>query len=349
MHRLQSPPSRRVNNSSRRGRTDRSEVHPDGQSTPEPPRTRHRRASSNHSQKKYQKAPEYERHAGAEPGIDPRRGAANAEYSHFKEECIIDVIDYDDEDVYFERMGNEQFIKFLQGPGNSQPGVLKGSEDDVPPQAVRWINIEGIDWKVLSNVALRYSKCTTTESRPSSDTLFSIDLDSLALEDILHERGHNHSKADYYPNHLFLRILCHTLEQPPSYVELESFERLDSLPLPDRDSLSPLRLPSYNTAEQGKGRVNSVLSTGVLGDLDTVTGDASGQSVLKPYIALAPENDQSLLPGDPLQRSDTKEESENDSNPKSMARKRPRPFSSLKQAVRKRLSSLSGYHSSVSI
>jgi hypothetical protein len=32
------------------------------------------------------------------------------------------------------------------------------------------------------------------------------------LEDILHERGHNHSKADYYPDHLFLRVLCHTLE-----------------------------------------------------------------------------------------------------------------------------------------
>lgn len=38
------------------------------------------------------------------------------------------------------------------------------------------------------------------------------DLHSLALEDILHEQGHNHSKADYYTEHLFLRILCHSLD-----------------------------------------------------------------------------------------------------------------------------------------
>ena len=40
---------------------------------------------------------------------------------------------------------------------------------------------------------------------------FYLDLHSLALEDILHERGHNHSKADYYPGHLFIRVLCHTV------------------------------------------------------------------------------------------------------------------------------------------
>ena len=33
----------------------------------------------------------------------------------------------------------------------------------------------------------------------------------LALEDVLHQRGHARSKADYYAQHLFLRVLCHTL------------------------------------------------------------------------------------------------------------------------------------------
>lgn len=42
-----------------------------------------------------------------------------------------------------------------------------------------------------------------------------VDLHSLTLEDILHEQGHNHSKADYYSEHLFLRILCHTLDIAP--------------------------------------------------------------------------------------------------------------------------------------
>lgn len=37
------------------------------------------------------------------------------------------------------------------------------------------------------------------------------DLHSLALEDVIHERGHNQSKSDYYNQHLFIRILCHSL------------------------------------------------------------------------------------------------------------------------------------------
>lgn len=38
-----------------------------------------------------------------------------------------------------------------------------------------------------------------------------IDMHPLALEDVLHNRGHARSKADYYPKHLFLRLLCHTI------------------------------------------------------------------------------------------------------------------------------------------
>jgi hypothetical protein len=34
----------------------------------------------------------------------------------------------------------------------------------------------------------------------------------LSVEDLLHHRtGHSLSKADYYPKHLFIRVLCHTL------------------------------------------------------------------------------------------------------------------------------------------
>ena len=32
----------------------------------------------------------------------------------------------------------------------------------------------------------------------------------LSIEDLLH-RTHARSKADYYPKHLFIRVLCHTL------------------------------------------------------------------------------------------------------------------------------------------
>ncbi|TBU21452.1 hypothetical protein BD311DRAFT_734402 [Dichomitus squalens] len=56
----------------------------------------------------------------------------------------------------------------------------------------------GSIWDVVSALALRY------------------DLHPLALEDVLHQRGHPRSKADYYPQHLFVRILVHTLASSAS-------------------------------------------------------------------------------------------------------------------------------------
>ncbi|KAF8913152.1 hypothetical protein CPB84DRAFT_1833411 [Gymnopilus junonius] len=133
----------------------------------------------------------HEHQAGAEPGVNPRSGESTIEYDHFKQDCFIEIVDYDYEDVSFQRFTNEAFINFLR---DEAPSTENG-EDHLPPRMVRWINIAGIDWSVLRAVALRYN------------------LHSLALEDILHERGHTHSKADYYPGHLFLRVLCHSLEQ----------------------------------------------------------------------------------------------------------------------------------------
>ena len=41
---------------------------------------------------------------------------------------------------------------------------------------------------------------------------FNQDMHPLSVEDLLHHRtGHALSKADYYPKHLFIRVLCHTL------------------------------------------------------------------------------------------------------------------------------------------
>jgi hypothetical protein len=57
-----------------------------------------------------------------------------------------------------------------------------------------------------------------------SDEIFDIELHSLALEDILHEQGNNHSKADYYPGHLFIRILSHTVELTELEDKVEGFD-----------------------------------------------------------------------------------------------------------------------------
>lgn len=40
---------------------------------------------------------------------------------------------------------------------------------------------------------------------------FSKDMHPLSVEDVLHHGGHALSKADYYPKHLFIRVLSHTL------------------------------------------------------------------------------------------------------------------------------------------
>ncbi|RPD82705.1 hypothetical protein L226DRAFT_476045 [Lentinus tigrinus ALCF2SS1-7] len=121
---------------------------------------------------------------GAEPGVDPRRASAFLNYGHIRQQCLIEVNDYSTMRTSFGRMTNAEFIRLLSDPSASRRE---------PWTKVRWINIGGISWDVISALALKY------------------DLHPLALEDVLHQRGHARSKADYYPQHLFLRMLVHTL------------------------------------------------------------------------------------------------------------------------------------------
>jgi len=68
-----------------------------------------------------------------------------------------------------------------------------GTSDRPSWSRVRWINIGGISWDVMSALAIKY------------------ELHPLALEDVLSNRGLARSRADYYVQHLSLRVLCHTL------------------------------------------------------------------------------------------------------------------------------------------
>ncbi|CAL1694881.1 unnamed protein product [Somion occarium] len=121
---------------------------------------------------------------GAEPGIDPRRSSANLTYGHIRQHCLIEIADYSAVRSSFGRMSNAEFIKLMADPRASarEPWVK-----------VRWINIGGISWDVISAIAIKY------------------DIHPLALEDVLHQRGHARSKVDYYNKHLFLRLLRHSL------------------------------------------------------------------------------------------------------------------------------------------
>lgn len=86
-------------------------------------------------------------------------------------------------------MTNQQFVSLLEDAN------ARARE---PWVKVRWINVCGISWDVISALALKY------------------DLHPLAVEDILHPRGQSRSKTDYYPKHLFIRVLSHTLYDPDS-------------------------------------------------------------------------------------------------------------------------------------
>ncbi|KAJ7784829.1 hypothetical protein DFH07DRAFT_64 [Mycena maculata] len=119
--------------------------------------------------------------AGAEPGIDPRRASMEMQYRGVKQDCFIEVVDYSAVSCNFVNLRNAEFVDWCASPrGKRQPWVK-----------VRWINIAGISWDVIKAVSLKH------------------DLHPLALEDILHMRPDNLSKADYFTQHLFLRILCH--------------------------------------------------------------------------------------------------------------------------------------------
>lgn len=131
--------------------------------------------------------------AGAEPGVDPRRQSAYLHYAHIRERCEIQITDYSTVRSSFGKMDNARFVQMFNDERSSE------RESWVK---VRWINVCGISWDVMSVLALKY------------------DLHPLALEDVLHKRGHTRSKTDYYSQHLFIHVLSHTLassSSPNSY------------------------------------------------------------------------------------------------------------------------------------
>lgn len=148
------------------------------------------------------------------------------------------------------------------------------------------------------------------------------DLDALALEDILHERGHNHSKADYYPNHLFLRILSHTLDSP----ELDEHGHgYSDPPTPSHTPPTTKRATSYNAAENGVSRPTS-------GNIDAHMSDAASIHSVTSTQALNKVEAQAEIVvnghSHPEQRS--------------YGKALRKPFSSVKKALKRRFGSLSG-------
>ncbi|KAK7018173.1 magnesium-like protein [Favolaschia claudopus] len=145
------------------------------------------------------------RNAGAEPGVDPRRANADAEYGEIQQKCIIEVADYSAVRCSLSRMTNQEFVDFMQETSSNprQPWVK-----------VRWINIGGISYDVIKAMSMVY------------------DLHPLALEDVFHAHPRARSKTDYYAQHLFMRILCHELESSAQQSPDDQNHLDEFLPLP---------------------------------------------------------------------------------------------------------------------
>lgn len=89
---------------------------------------------------------------GAEPGVDPRRAVSMMTYGHIKQKCNIDVLDYSSVRLRRTSMSNAEFVTFLTDQSKSarEPWVK-----------VRWINVGGLSWDVISALAIKYGQCSS--------------------------------------------------------------------------------------------------------------------------------------------------------------------------------------------
>lgn len=143
-------------------------------------------------------------YVGAEPGVDPRRISAEATYGHMICPCRIEIVDYSAIRNTHRHMTKDEFIELMDTGSNEPPAKPVWAK-------VRWINICGLSWDVVKTVSIKYSTFSTVSWSIFNFDFFTKDLHPLALEDVFHGHARNRSTADYYIQHLFLRILCHQL------------------------------------------------------------------------------------------------------------------------------------------
>ncbi|KZV62792.1 hypothetical protein PENSPDRAFT_692194 [Peniophora sp. CONT] len=117
-----------------------------------------------------------------EPRLDTHLKPSEETYGKIHEACVIQVTDYSSEDMdNGEKMSNAEFVAWAAT--SRRPKEMK----------VRWINVAGISWDVVSALASKYS------------------MQRLAIKDLLEQRAQARSKSEYYREHLYLRVLTHVL------------------------------------------------------------------------------------------------------------------------------------------
>jgi len=128
----------------------------------------------------------------------------------------------------------------------------------------------------------------------------SADLHSLALEDILHERGHSYSKVDYYPGHFFVRVLCHSLfkDDIPEPTPLLASPLKRSPETSPQNSFDGVRNPSVLDLEEGRGAAVGREGDGNIQSVDR-KGSLTGLTVAQNTLGPPPMNGHWALVGLP--------------------------------------------------
>ncbi|RYO16572.1 hypothetical protein AA0111_g11333 [Alternaria arborescens] len=115
--------------------------------------------------------------AGSEPGIDITNEDAWPQWRQ-KVQSQITAVDFSANRIVKYELNNEMLQEFLEKP----------REDWV---TCRWINVNGLSWDVVRLLGKKQK------------------LHSLAIEDLLHTR--NRTKADWYPEHVFVLLTLQRL------------------------------------------------------------------------------------------------------------------------------------------
>ncbi|CAE6503557.1 unnamed protein product [Rhizoctonia solani] len=122
---------------------------------------------------------------GTEPGADPRKSTTAELFGNIRANCKIEMWEYGPSKARFTDYDNKSFITWLSSNEATAKREIWNK--------VRWINIAGVSWDIISRLAVHYN------------------LHPLAIEDVLHGRPNARSKADYYTRHLFIHVLTHKL------------------------------------------------------------------------------------------------------------------------------------------
>ncbi|KAG8902592.1 hypothetical protein FRB99_004332 [Tulasnella sp. 403] len=175
--------------------------------------------------------------AGDDQGMDVRRPSILTRALSFdvrQEKCIVDVIDYTQLHEKSYRIANAELPSFLAE--SRRPSA----------KHVRWINVAGLSYDVVSTLALEY------------------DLHPLSVEDIFQQQLQlSRSKVDYYPQHVFIRLLAHLPPRPGGESVCQSKDGTGDVP---SGILSHLGL-DHTKADTGKEfqALKSLASVGLSG------------------------------------------------------------------------------------